>query len=65
MAQITHKKTYFKLILGNEITVCSNRNYFTLAQNGLKANAANQGNHVEWLLVIAIPTRIENNYHFP
>ena len=37
----------FKLILINEVTVAANHKFFTLKSNGLKAIAANQGNHVE------------------
>ena len=44
------------------ITVGANHKFFTLTLNGLKAIASNQGNHVEQLLVVAIPTSIRNNY---
>ena len=37
----------FKLISSNEITVGSNHKFPTLTQNGLKAIAANQRNHVK------------------
>ena len=50
----------FKLILINKDTVAANHEFFTLTLNGLKAIAANQGNQVEKLLVIAIPTSVGN-----
>ena len=37
----------FKLILINKVTVAANHKFFTLKSNGLKAIAANQGNHVK------------------
>ena len=49
-------------ILSNEITAGTHRKFFTLTLNGLKVIAANQGKNVEYLLVIAIPTSIGNNY---
>ena len=52
----------FNLILSNEITVGANGKFFTLIQNGLKAIAANQRNHLEQSLAIAVPTSIRNNY---
>ena len=53
----------FNPYLSNEITFAANNKFFTLAPNSLKAIAENQGNLVEWSLVIAIPTSAENNYY--
>ena len=52
----------FNLILVNEVTVGANHKFFTLTLNGLKAIPANEGNHVESLLIIAISTCVGNNY---
>ena len=53
----------FNPILRNESTFAANHKFFTLASISLKAIVENQGNHVEWSLVIAIPTSAENNYY--
>ena len=49
----------FNLILSNEITAGVYQKFFTLTLNGLKAIAANQEKHEEWLLDIAIPNKTE------
>ena len=51
--------------LGNEISFAANHKFFTLAPNSLKAIAENQGNHVEWSLVISIPKSVGSNYYCP
>ena len=57
--------TNFNPILNNEITFAANCIFFTLATNCLKAIAENQGNPVEWSLVISIPTSLGNNCYCP
>ena len=47
LPEICKITTNFNLILSNVVTFGANHKFFTLTLNGLKAIAANQGNHVE------------------
>jgi len=47
LPKLCKRNQNFNLILSNKLTVGANHKFFTLTQNGLKAIAANQRNHVE------------------
>ena len=61
MPKLCKPNPNFNLISGDENTVGANHKFLTLKQNGLKAIAANQRNHVKRSLVIANPTTVRNN----